>query len=84
MFLTKRTFLINNIIRNVNKSAFCLNLPRRCLSTNKNETTGGEVNFLKGYLKSKILMKGPITIAEYMKEALGNPKYVIILNPFFK
>ena len=28
------------------------------------------------YLQTKIKMKGPITVAEYMKEALGNPKWV--------
>jgi hypothetical protein len=28
------------------------------------------------YLQTKIKMKGPITVSEYMKEALCNPKWV--------
>lgn len=43
----------------------------RCLST-QNLTS------LEGYLRSKIKFSGPITVAEYMKEALGNPKWVIL------
>lgn len=31
---------------------------------------------LEGYLYSKIKFNGPITVAEYMKEVLGNPKWV--------
>lgn len=30
----------------------------------------------ENYLNAKIKMKGPITVAEFMKEALGNPKWV--------
>jgi hypothetical protein len=33
-------------------------------------------NSFQKYLQSKIKMKGPITVAEYMKESLGNPKWV--------
>jgi hypothetical protein len=28
------------------------------------------------YLQKKIEMKGPLTVAEYMKECLANPKWV--------
>lgn len=38
---------------------------------------------LEGYLYSKIKFNGPITVAEYMKEALGNPKWVFFLVKFF-
>jgi hypothetical protein len=31
---------------------------------------------LQSYLKSKIRMKGPITVSEFMKEALSNPYHV--------
>ena len=31
---------------------------------------------LQKYLQSKIKMTGPITVAEYMKECLGNPMLV--------
>ena len=30
----------------------------------------------ESYLRKRIKMKGPLTVAEYMKEALGNPKWV--------
>ncbi|RNA40170.1 NADH dehydrogenase [ubiquinone] complex assembly factor 7, partial [Brachionus plicatilis] len=33
------------------------------------------LNPLEKYLHSKIKFSGPITVAEYMKEALGNPKW---------
>lgn len=47
-----------------------LNLFFRSTSTiNQNDS-------LSNYLKMKIKMKGPITVAEYIKECLGNPKYV--------
>ncbi|CAF0712266.1 unnamed protein product [Brachionus calyciflorus] len=41
---------------------------KRCLSSQN-------FNSLEGYLHSKIKFNGPITVAEYMKEALGNPKW---------
>lgn len=34
---------------------------------------------LEQHLRAKIKLKGPITVAEYMKEALTNPVYVRIL-----
>ena len=32
-----------------------------------------------GYLQKRIAMKGPLTVAEYMKECLANPKWVSCL-----
>lgn len=38
--------------------------------------SGNESSSFENYLISKIKMKGPLTVAEYMKEALGNPVWV--------
>jgi hypothetical protein len=37
---------------------------------------------LEDYLKAKIKIKGPITVAEFMREALSNPINVSILSIF--
>lgn len=34
----------------------------------------------ESYLQKRIKMKGPLTVAEYMKEVLGNPKWVRIIS----
>ncbi len=39
---------------------------------------GGSGQTFVGYLQKKIEMKGPLTVAEYMKECLANPKYVLL------
>lgn len=52
----------------------------RCFSsttTNKEERAASFEN----YLKSKIKMHGPLTVADYMKEALSNPVWVRALIP---
>ena len=41
----------------------------------KRNLSNDQSSFQK-YLQSKIKMTGPITVAEYMKEALGNPMWV--------
>ena len=45
----------------------CLHFIKSSSSTNKS---------LESYLKSKIKLKGPISVAEYMREVLSNPIYV--------
>lgn len=51
-------------------------------SSNNNKAT------FESYLSAKIKLKGPLTVAEFMKEALGNPKWVCLfifyIIPFFK
>lgn len=51
----------------------------RRLSSSASSSQGSFDN----YLKSKIKMKGPLTVAEYMKEALGNPIWVCICIVLF-
>lgn len=46
------------------------------LSSNLSSSLSPKTSSLEGFLNSKIKLKGPITVAEYMKEALGNPKWV--------
>lgn len=64
------SFKINKFIANrcllINGHLSCL---RKMSSKN--------LNPLEKYLHSKIKFSGPITVAEYMKEALGNPKWVV-------
>jgi len=43
-----------------------------------NSTNGGSNSSLENYLISRIKMKGPLTVAEYMKEVLANPVWVSI------
>ena len=43
-------------------------------------TSSPNQNPLTNYFKAKIKMKGPLTVNEYMKEALGHPQWV---NDFF-
>ena len=49
-------------------------------TTNNDISTNTEIqhhpNPFVSYLQKMILMKGPLTVGEYMKEALGNPKWV--------
>jgi hypothetical protein len=68
--LTNKTFLIK-----LNSFTRLGYLNAKYLSTQ--DLNKPEINDFKKYLKHKILMKGPLTVAEYMKEALGNPKWVI-------
>lgn len=41
-------------------------------------TNYGNSKTLEEYLNSRIKFKGPLTVAEYMKEALGNPLWVFL------
>jgi hypothetical protein len=43
-----------------------------------NSTSGEASSSLENYLISRIKMKGPLTVAEYMKEVLANPIWVSI------
>jgi hypothetical protein len=55
----------------------------QCLSTSSSKPPISEKihNKLENDLIKRIKMKGPLTVAEFMKEALGNPIHV--LKQFF-
>ena len=48
--------------------------------SNNNSSSNNNKATFESYLSAKIKLKGPLTVAEFMKEALGNPKWVC----FFK
>jgi hypothetical protein len=78
MFFSMQTF--KNSILNLNRSILSLN--SKILHYNyygfkqQNYFLSTNNKSLQDYLISKIKSKGPITIAEYMREALSNPIYV--------
>jgi hypothetical protein len=59
------------ILRNADSNLTRLN-NFKCLRTTVNKSQ----NELENHLISKIRIKGPITVADFMKEALGNPLWV--------
>ena len=54
---------------------------KRCFSSTTKNTEGTAAASFENYLKSKIKMHGPLTVADYMKEALSNPVWVKSSNP---
>lgn len=48
---------------------------KRCFSSTTTNREGTAASF-ENYLKSKIKMHGPLTVADYMKETLSNPVWV--------
>lgn len=69
LFYNLNKFFSRNLIKT---STF---FEQNCFKRNLNQNSIKNESF-QAYIQSKIKMKGPITVAEYMKEALGNPKWV--------
>ncbi len=64
-------FFTSNLKNNLNR-----HISARSLSGITNEIPIIANGSFESYLQKRIRMKGPLTVAEYMKEALGNPKWV--------
>lgn len=69
-------FKINKNLLKTTRHIFCC---KKNLTTTTSHN--GDSSF-EGYLHAKIKLKGPITVADYMKEALTNPKWVRVLCLF--
>ena len=49
-------------------------------SSNNSRSNNNNKATFESYLSAKIKLKGPLTVAEFMKEALGNPKWVCLFK----
>lgn len=67
------SFKINKFIAN---RCLLFNGHLRCMANMSSKN----LSPLEEYLYSKIKFNGPITVAEYMKGALGNPKWVLFMH----
>ena len=65
-----------NKFKHVGKSCRFLSSSGSGINSDSTSKISLENSSFINYLHRRIEMKGPLTVADYMKEALGNPKWV--------